>query len=226
VVTEIIFQHGWAFDSNCWREWLPAFSGARILMGERGYFGATKLKPTFSADATTKIVIAHSFGAHLLDPTVLRECDTLVLVAGFVSIKKNARAIKAMLNKFPASPDQVIVDFWTNSYAPELTGASILPPPGLNEVALEDDLQAMLVSELDAEAIRSISHVVLVNAGGDRILPRDAHELLQAAVSHAEVAMIGGGSHALPLTQAQKCIQLVSHWIPRKQLQACQPQKL
>jgi pimeloyl-ACP methyl ester carboxylesterase len=227
VGTEIIFQHGWAFDATSWSLWANAFGkGATVLLGERGYFGARKFVPQFSKNADRKIIIAHSFGAHLIAAEALRECDTLVLIGAFRSLSHNARAIRAMLKKFPANPEQVVVDFWRNCYLPECAGISLLPPPGMNETALEDDLAAMQESELDVVRLAAIPHVVLIQTLNDRIVPEQTQLQLSAALPDAEVVEIAGAGHAVHLTQADMCLQLITHWVTRKQSEECQTQKL
>jgi pimeloyl-ACP methyl ester carboxylesterase len=227
VSTEIILQHGWAFDATSWNGWAKALSRiGTVKVGERGYFNGRKSTPTFSADAERKIIIAHSFGAHLLAPEALGECDTLVLFGGFASLEENARKIRVMLRKFAANPEYVVTDFWSNCYTPDCDGISLLPPPALNEAALQDDLTAMLESKMDLEVLAAIPDLVLVSAGSDRIVPEETRLELAAALSNAHNVEIADACHAVHLTQTDKCLQLVTHWISRNQREICQTQKL
>lgn len=224
--TEIILQHGWAFDAPSWTSWARVLrKNANVMIAERGYFGARKSMPTFSDNATRKIVIAHSFGAHLLAPDALRQCDTLVLVNGFKSLSQNSRAIRAMLKKFPANPEQVILDFWANCYSPECDGLSFLPPPGMNETALEGDLSLMLEAELDLSLLAAIPQVVLIYADTDRIVPATTAAELTGSLPQAQLINITHACHVVHLTQSEKCLQLVSDLITRNQPETCPTQK-
>ena len=216
--TEIIYQHGWAFDSSSWSSWITGFRpDATVIAGDRGYFGVRKVRPLFSNSATERIIIAHSFGAHLLEPKALASCNQLVLINSFIGLADNARAIRAMLKKFPTTPDHVVNDFWRNSYLPECDGMSLLPPPGMNEVRLEEDLELLLESELRVDLIRAIPNVVLLQSDEDGIVPTAAHDALHRALPHASVVELAGAGHAAHLTQVDKCIQLVSYLLPRTQ---------
>lgn len=224
--TEIILQHGWAFDASSWTSWARVLrNNADVLIAERGYFGARKSIPTFSDNATRKIIIAHSFGAHLLAPEALRQCDTLVLINGFKSLSQNSRAIRAMLKKFPVNPEQVILDFWSNCYSPEGDGLKFLPPPGMNETALEDDLSSMLESELDVSALTAIPQVVLLYGGADRIVPAASVAELTGSLPQAQLIDISRACHVVHLTQTDKCLQLVSDLVIRNQPETCPTQK-
>lgn len=224
--TEIVLQHGWGFDATSWSKWMPALtSRARVILGERGYFGARKVSPTFSTEAEHKIVIAHSYGAHLVPKETLQQADTLILIASFIDLQSNSRAIRSMVRKFGSAPDIVISDFWRNCYSPEYDGLSILPPPGMNETALEDDLAGLESSALDTATIEAIPHVVLLQPEADRIVPEDARLHLRGGMPHANAIRIAGGCHAAHITQPERCLQFVHPLVTRNQTETCQIQK-
>jgi pimeloyl-[acyl-carrier protein] methyl ester esterase len=226
VKTEIILQHGWGFDATSWSKWIPALaSKAHITLGERGYFGARKVLPTFTEQAERKIVIAHSYGAHVVPKETLREADTLILISSFIDLQSNSRAIRSMVRKFSSAPELVISDFWRNCYTPEYDGISILPPPGMNETALENDLVALESSALNVELISSIPNVVLLQPEADRIVPEDARLHLRGALPHATAIRIGGGCHVVHITQPERCLQFVYSLVTRNQAETCQIQK-
>lgn len=224
--TEIVLQHGWGFDATSWSKWLPALSSkGRVILGERGYFGSRKLAPVFSENAQRKIVIAHSYGVHLVPKETMRQADTLIVIASFIDLQSNSRAIRSMLRKFDSAADLVLTDFWRNCYTPECVGFSVLAPGSMNERALGDDLIALSSSALDVAAIEQIPNVVLIQPESDRIVPEDARLHLRGALPHASVIRISGAGHAIHITQTERCLQFVYSSITRNQQDTCQIQK-
>ena len=114
---EIILQHGWAFDCSCFRglvNHLREYPDCRILIQtpDRGYFGKTKSVKPFGREASTKVVIAHSLGLHLLPAEILQSADLIVLASTFRHFhggnqgecKRSQRVVQAMLKRLGDSP--------------------------------------------------------------------------------------------------------------------------
>jgi pimeloyl-[acyl-carrier protein] methyl ester esterase len=82
--TEIIFVHGWGFDRACWDAWISLLD-ARLSQSfyDRGYFGSPNHLNQKETRASSRIVVAHSLGAHFLRNDMLAGADLLVLISCF-----------------------------------------------------------------------------------------------------------------------------------------------
>ncbi len=118
---EIILQHGWAFDRSCFAGWMPHLGenpDCEILVQtpDRGYFGEVKLVKPFSNAQSVKIVVAHSFGLHLIPQEILQSADLLVLASTFshfhggsrLAQKRSARTVRLMLKRLHDFPMDVL----------------------------------------------------------------------------------------------------------------------
>jgi pimeloyl-[acyl-carrier protein] methyl ester esterase len=167
VVTEIILQHGWGFDSTAWNGWVPALERkAKVIVGERGYYGLPATTPKFSAAATEKIVVAHSLGLHLIETEVLAQADAVLLLGGFlhfhptdeVGKKRSQRVISRMRIKLNLDEAAVVNEFWQNAYKPEFATNHLLPAPQIDTEALLRDLDLLDTSKIEpADMAPSVS---------------------------------------------------------------------
>ena len=211
---EIILQHGWAFDRNCWRGWLPHLKenadwDVRIQTPDRGYFGEERKVSPFSNDGAAKIVVAHSLGLHLLPDEVLSGADVLVLAAGFAQFhdgsplhqKRSRRTINMMLQKLSESPLDVISEFYSNCYHPLLTSQMLLMRDiqTVNAELLISDLELLNTNRFDLSKVEA-SKVLLIHGNEDVIVPLEHSQELNKGLKKSSLVVFEGAGHSLPLT--------------------------
>lgn len=229
--TEVIFHHGWGFDSTMWDGWVDAFAkdGAVCLSAERGYFGLPKENPQFSDDADFKIVVAHSLGLHFISESELEQCDALLILAGFLNFhpteqlarKRSQRVIRAMKEKLTKDPAALINDFWANCYAPELTKVKFLPVETMHINLLLEDLQVLDQNEIPASRFAKVPQVVSVASTTDHILHQSTADQMADISPNTTLIKVPDLSHAFPLTSALDCASLFNYCRTRDQKEAC-----
>lgn len=231
--TEIIFQHGWAFDSTAWNGWRAALNTSRpdvtCLIGERGYFGLPKLAPQFSNRATQKILMTHSLGLHLIGDELLANCDELYILNGFLhfhptnqtSKKRSQRVLRMMTEKMTTDPESVLNDFWRNCYSPWIGSTPLVRPVGFETNLLVEDLQILDKHTVDVDALQQITTVVLLSAGADQVVRRETAAELAEAIPSAVSITVPHVSHAFPLTHVETCVQFLNQCSARKHRESC-----
>lgn len=212
---QVIAMHGWAGDGSQWRPWLEAATvrGWTWRSGERGYGERAPHQPDWQGGGT-RVVIAHSMGAHLLNalnPEVLAGAKAVVLLASFtrfVPPGREGRGLRTALEGMAAA-------------LAEPTGARAMLRRFLGEAAAPDPVEAMAPGPADgplsAEGLGRLRTdlellgqtaglpkafpqgvpVLIVEAGADRIVAPPVRALLRQALPDAEVWEMAGAGHAL-----------------------------
>jgi len=212
---EIILQHGWAFDSSCFRGWMPHLRENQdceisIQTPDRGYFGEAKSVKPFSESDALKIVVAHSLGMHLLPKEILQSADLLVLSAVFrhfhagsrLEQKRSAKAVQLMQKRLLEEPLAVLDDFYGSVYSPLLTSQMLLMRKisTLNPTLLIEDLQLLDTNEFDLDSISHVGKILIVHGSKDIVVPPShAHELNEM-LPNSSLVLFEGAGHSLPLT--------------------------
>lgn len=224
---EVIFYHGWGFDSSAWNGWVRAFARDRetsCLHAERGYFGAATSSPQFSGKSTNKIVVTHSLGLHFVPSQVIQAADTLLVFSGFLRFG-SSRVIRAMNRKLDQDATAVLLDFWHNCYSPHMLSAkNILRPQSVETDQLRADLKLLDHSVIDPAIFNNIPNILIVQAGQDLILDANAETDLIEALPHAVVYKVAEASHALPFTHVQTSLEILNQARSRNHRQQCQHQ--
>lgn len=230
--TEIIFYHGWGFDSQAWNAWIAELGNGpdiKCSTPDRGYFGNPQVTKAFAPDAERKVVVAHSLGLHFVPDEVLRECDMLVLVGAFLGFhppdeigrKRSQRILKLMKAKLQHDSLRLVQDFWTDCYNLDDKRVQLLPPGHVDADRLEQDLDFLDSNEIHIGALEGIPTVLVVNAGMDRIVhPSRLHEL-QSFVDEDKFFFLEDAPHAVAFTHSDVCIEILSSYINRKHWQPC-----
>jgi pimeloyl-ACP methyl ester carboxylesterase len=203
---EVLLQHGWGFGAACWEAWQAAAPpGVRLLAAERGYFGA----PAAPA-GQPRLVVAHSFGLHLLEPGWLEGAQLAVVLGGFRAFhpeggagRHSRRLVGRMRQRLVTEPQALLADFYTRCFAPEAGPPALTGPPDL--CLLAADLERLDTSVLDLSALCALPCVLLLHGAEDQIVPvaraQDLHQLLPTS----RLQVVTGAGHALPLTRAAAC---------------------
>jgi len=106
---QIIAMHGWSGNSSIWNQWKELFEKKGWLWqsGDRGYCLNKSFNPKWLNDKKSKdektssrTIIAHSLGAHLLSEEILLKASTIILLSSFsrfIPKVGETRALKAGL---------------------------------------------------------------------------------------------------------------------------------
>lgn len=213
---QFIAFHGWAFDRTFWESWdthLSEFGDFRAY--DRGYFGNPQnIEEQNPADKT--VLIAHSFGLHMIDDELFEQADLLVICGGFLyfhpyaaQYKRRSRLIlQEMINDLEVKPEEVLGKFYENCFAPQDTPK--ISFEGLNHQLLLDDLRRLQNADLDQQKLKHTDRVCILHGSDDHIVPnkkgRQIYTQLQRKAQYFEIK---GAGHALPNTHYRQCLEFV-----------------
>ena len=211
---QVIAMHGWSGDSTAWAPWERHFShlGWIWQSGERGYGNRRSCNPSWaeppSGDASPcmarqrRVVIAHSLGPHLINPSVLDQATDVVLLASFgrfVPEGPEGRAIRTGLRGMQTAiggPGETTMlrTFLKRAAQPAEVGGLPAGPVqfGLSEqgrIKLKEDLDHLIETcDLPAGLPKS-ARVLVVDGMDDAIVaPAASREHLQALTQYLQDA--------------------------------------
>ena len=195
---QVIAMHGWSGDSNSWRGWSYFFkrNGWIWQSGERGYGELPMIKPQWQKQAkqslkTTRAVIVHSLGLHLLDREVLTKATHIVLLCSFSRFLpegNNSRvlftALKRMQSLIGTSQEgQMLESFLEKACYPDPT--TTIPPGPITKgissqgrVRLKDDLELLVKSKGIPAGFPRNAKVLAVDSEEDSIVVPEAKAIL------------------------------------------------
>lgn len=219
---EIIAYHGWGFDRSVW-------SGMSALTGEnqewknfdRGYFNQPK-SPEFSGKNQKNVLITHSFGLHLCEKSFFEDADLLVIISGFLTFhpqlaqfrRRSKMVLNEMLSRFSDQPENVLKAFYRNVFHPERSYD--LPQSDFNQDLLLKDLRWLDRADRSLADLNKSAKVCIFQGADDAIVPKEKgralHEQFGEQSKYYEIKNSG---HALPVTHAQKCWDLIVPEIER-----------
>lgn len=212
---EILLQHGWAFDSSCWKGWLPHLQEKQewnfsVQTPERGYFSKPNPAVPFSSDSDLKIVIAHSFGLHLVPQENLQKADLIVLASSFehfhrgtaLEQKRSKRSIALMKERLEQEPLDLLNDFYSNCYHPLLTSQMLLrrDTEFMDLELLAEDLDSLDKSRFDLNTFHTTQKVLLLHGSEDKIVPIGHGIDISEKLPQSSLVIFEGAGHSLPLT--------------------------
>ncbi|KMM17298.1 alpha/beta fold hydrolase [Synechococcus sp. GFB01] len=226
-MTTLLAMHGWAGDCRGW----AAFGAGAAARGwtfsspNRGYGALPPQQPVWPDAAGRRVLLAHSLGPHLLADAVLAAADAVVLLASFGRFvpegsagRRLSTALAGMASALDGTPQQaeaMLEEFLTRSCAPQPLAAlpcSILdrPLPHAGQTRLRNDLRRLAAStDLPAAMPRHVP-CLIVEAGEDRIVAREASTMLRQALPQADRLVLGGAGHALLVSPV---VPMVMGWI-------------
>ena len=211
---QLIAMHGWAGDSHGWAPWRQACQarGWSWQSGDRGYGYLGQVEPHWNEEppkaSQRRVVIAHSMGVHLLPAEVLSQADAVVLLASFGRFIPEGKAGRPMRLAIEAMAGQLrsergetmLADFLARAAAPA-DPALLSPTPfdsGLSAIGrqrLSHDLDALARTSGLPDGFPHQARVLLVEAGSDQIVAREATEALAACLPQADRIALQGAGH-------------------------------
>lgn len=204
--TEVLLQHGWGWDAGIWAA-LEATAPQEVvtLAADQGYFG----RP-FSPGGEPRVLVAHSFGLHLLPPRWMAGAQVVVVVGGFGAFhaegepgRVSRRVVGRMRQRLDREPTALLEEFRARCLAPE-TGAPPLPASA-NLQLLAADLRRLDTQTLDLAPLAAVPRVLLLHGEGDQIVPVERAQDLERRLPNSRLELLAGAGHALPLTRPAAC---------------------
>jgi hypothetical protein len=242
--TEILAQHGWAFESSvwdCWREFLP--DGWQFSAFDRGYFLSQEQKnagkflratlPAWNGAGISdralsarnfsqglKILTAHSFGLHCLPIQLIEEADLLVIISGFEAFhaSENAvsrRAVQRMLVRLESDYRVVLNDFYSASFGGAVP-AFVSPGRDRNcdLELLSSDLRQLDSGRVSMDGLRLATSVLILHGEQDSIVPVERARSLHERLPGSQFLVRPGAGHALPFAHPEWCLQQIVAALP------------
>jgi pimeloyl-ACP methyl ester carboxylesterase len=163
------FIHGWGCSSTIW----PSVPGHFF---DRGYFKHPR--PLISS----KKIVVHSFGLHLIPMSHFNELQELVILSSFITFVTKKRIVEQMLKRFSVSPYDVLSDF---------LGAEV--DEEIDKNLLEMDLKALSVNIFDTEVIKNVPTVKIIHGRLDHITPFAWGEELHQKIPQSQFFPFEGG---------------------------------
>jgi pimeloyl-[acyl-carrier protein] methyl ester esterase len=224
---KIILQHGWGCDSRMWSGLIDGlqkqFPGSTVAAAERGYFGLPASPPASLCQAKSEsnneplLLICHSFGLHMVSPSILKQCHGLVLISSFSTFhvgtdkeqKLSRTRLRRMLAKIQIQPVVVVQDFL------EVCGFTEKDAMPADVPLLAADLQLLDQCNLDLGLLQTIPRLQILHGGQDMIVPVQVAHYLNRLLPNAFLAVLESAQHSLPMAEPDWCLeQITSRFAP------------
>jgi len=209
---QLIGMHGWAGDHRSWAPWVAgaAARGWSMDCGERGYGQEVPLQPRWETSAQRRVVLAHSFGPHLLSEALWQGATAAVLLASFsrfVPEGPEGRAIRAALRAMGrrirlGEEQEQLRDFLRQAAAPQ--SRSLLPAgpldQGISEAGrdrLLEDLEHLGATRALPPGLPGGIPLLRAQAGRTQTVPARSRLELQQALPQATVWIRDDLGHSL-----------------------------
>ena len=215
----IYAQHGWACDSSAWQIWHPYLPEEWVFeTAERGYFGRPAThSPMWPVETSAlRIVVAHSFGLHLIAPDILRAADALVIISGFKRFHitdkaASVRAVRRMQLRLRDDATGLLQEFYDQCYGKHSFEPSkpVEIPKPVGHV-LANDLELLNTSIVAQSELARIPTIAILHGDADAVVPTvHAVQLAELLPNNSSLVFCKGAEHALPFTHPAWCIEQI-----------------
>lgn len=214
---DIIAFHGWGFGPRCWKLWETNLSKFGTFQTyNRGYFGSSNGQIRLPATDRQTVLIAHSFGLHWIDETLLNNTNLLVILGGFLQFhpvaaqykRRSHTILRQMINQFEVYPEKVLRNFYADCYAPQEVENEEIGE--LNHQLLLDDLEWLDGSSVSAEKLKNVNKICIIHGADDHIVPkRKGREISNQLSKKTRYFEIKNAGHAIPITHHTQCLEFI-----------------
>ncbi len=187
-------MHGWGSDSSIWKPWEIYFKKKGWLWqnNDRGYgFNPAKeakwIHKNNDNSHSRKVIICHSLGAHLINPTIFKEATDVILLSSFgrfIMEDRESRSVKVALQGMQKafgsqSESKMLFNFLEKAFSPykfndylcnnfhkglSLTGSK----------KLKTDLDLLIKTKRLPNGLYRVSRLLTIFGGEDAILQRSS----------------------------------------------------
>lgn len=230
VVNQFVLQHGWGFAHRDWQAWKDVlterFEHFSTFTPDRGYFSNRThsgfLEPhdtcwsrSKASEKVKTIIVAHSFGLHLLPGSFFADADLLVLIGCFLHFhpedlqaeRLSKRLIERMMKKLDNKAGEVINDFCLNCGVRHQPSAE--ETNSLDLSRLKQDLQLLNTNHFDKSKIRPGTPALILHGQDDSIVSPRKSEELHACLPDSKLIIFPKQGHALPFEEPRICIDAI-----------------
>jgi pimeloyl-[acyl-carrier protein] methyl ester esterase len=220
---EVLTWHGWGLDAECWsnlQKMIPLHYINWMNMN-RGYFKAYRT-PDFIDKSATKIIITHSWGLHLCSDEMSSKADYLIIFSGFLDFhpiavqprRHSKQALDKMISRFQEEPYKVLKAFYRNIFRPYKPPQ--FPQKTINYPVLLKDLKSLNNSKRLLPKEKKSTNILIFHGSDDAIVPKQkGQRLYEEFGNQARYFEIRNSGHALPVTHAKECWQIIKSEIPQ-----------
>lgn len=217
---EILGFHGWGFDAGFWEELRSVIPETiSFTAANRGYFQSPNV-PSFSAENTLKVVMAHSFGLSWCPAELTMQADLLILFNSFQSFhpENNKEAIRskkvldAMINGFQKKPEVILEQFWKNTYEP--SGLYYHPNTTPEQELLLEDLKKLHHWQFESSNLAKGLPIICLDGKQDQILKTPRGKAFTRIPNGDRIYhILQEAGHGLPTTHSLDCWSFISSMI-------------
>lgn len=226
----IVFQHGWGFDHRFFEPLVGVLAerlhpSTRFFVLDQGYGGEPRALPQSAfLDAKVRIVVAHSFGLHLVTPILAHGVTMVVAISSFagfcedhgVSGTLEKRLVQRMQNRLARDAEGCLQEFQANCFG--LVNGQEAPPEwrafsGIDKYLLLADLGRLSTERLTAAQFEKVDQALILHGAADTIVSADRAEELSKVLPQAEVRILDGAPHALPYLHPEWCAGMIEQAI-------------
>ena len=216
MTVELLAMHGWGGDSRSWAPWAERARqrGWQFQAGERGYGALPPHQPHWQACSQRRILLGHSLGPHLMDPSLWAGATAAVLLASFAAFVpegRDGRPLRTALRGMAAQLEQgdgpaMLAQFLERVAAPFSSGEL---PPGPLQQGIAEAGSARLLADLHLlaatkglpeglqAALPRRLPVLIVEAEDDQIVGAASRAQLKALLPEATVISLPRAGHGL-----------------------------
>lgn len=215
--THVVACHGWGFSRTFWNPIRDLLDDTFIFdVAERGYFSKKKTPKFCTNSDLSKVLITHSYGLHWCSDTLLKQADHLIIMGGFLQFhpqnkdegSRSKLIVRQMLSHFVEKPDEVLKQFYKNSFHP--TKTNLNAPKDMDHDLLLADLSDLHRDLQPRQRIFDMNNITIIHGSDDLIVQKqNARQMFNELKYRSQYFEILRAGHAFPVTHADKCLEII-----------------
>lgn len=221
---QLIAMHGWAGDQRGWQQFAAAAAarGWSWTSAERGYGPLAPLMPAWQSQGQ-RVLVVHSMGLHLLPESLLAQAEAVVLLASFARFVPDGpagRRLRAALSGMEQALQEGEAEAMLQSFFEQAAAPQAWDPaaPWIGDDPISPDARLLLLEDLRLlgstmglpPAFPATARVLIVEAGGDRIVVPEAQRELRDALPAADRLHFAAAGHLL---QTPALVPMLFGWL-------------